>query len=75
MKRILCLHGYRQNGDLMRKRIQKLLGKSNYELICPTGIISANVEDDTMKCWWPLESKEQFTQNINILDITQRLII
>lgn len=64
--KILCLHGYRQNGELMRKRIKQLLGNSiKYELICPTGTFDI---DESMKGWWSLESKEAFLQKHKYID-------
>lgn len=73
--KILCLHGYRQNGDLMRKRIKQLLGNSiKYELICPTGTYDANPDDPSMKGWWPVESKEAFLHKHTYLNYDKVII-
>jgi hypothetical protein len=72
--KILCLHGYRQNGDLMRKRVKKLLGNSiNYKLICSTGTYDANPNDPSMKGWWPVESKEAFLHKHTYIDYDKAL--
>lgn len=63
---ILCLHGCRQNGEIMRKKIEKLLGSRSANFICPTGnflIEEAKDESGTADSlakygWWHLPSRQ-----------------
>jgi predicted esterase len=58
--KVLLLHGFMQNGEKIRKPIEKLLTKSiiknhNIQLISPSGPL---VVDNEKRGWWYLESKE-----------------
>jgi predicted esterase len=66
--KLLCLHGYTQNGNLFSKRIgvlRKKLLKHNIECFFPTGIhkpsssFSTN-SDEVETCWW--NSNENYTK-------------
>jgi len=65
--KLLLLHGYLQNGDIIVNTIQKLFSKTvlkenKIELISPHGIYKI---DENKFGWWKLESKEMFCQPHN----------
>lgn len=68
MCKILLLHGYLQNGDMIRKCFEKLLTKtfiknSGVELIAPHGPLKIENEKRKNSCgWWFLGSAKLFVQ-------------
>jgi pimeloyl-ACP methyl ester carboxylesterase len=68
--KVLCLHGYGQNGDILRDRsggFRRALKKSQYELFYPSGPFgcTANGEDEatadedvSRRAWWRGPSTE-----------------
>lgn len=64
--RILGLHGYLQNGDMMKDRISKLLGK-NHEIICPNG---PYVIAEDKYGWWSIPSKEELLDEYSYGDLS-----
>ena len=61
---LLLLHGYTQNGKIIKKKITKLLSKTflqDYIVISPDGPYIIN-SDNEKRGWWELKSPEIFTQ-------------
>jgi len=69
---VLGLHGYRQNGELMSKKLTKIFG-AQVNLICPTGPYYSDNTDNSKRGWWQLESKEMFTQEHTYLGYNEAL--
>jgi len=79
-KTIILLHGYLQNGEIIRKKFIKLMGKSycnNYNIIAPNGLY---VLDNNKYGWWELSDKNLFCKphkykiNEEFLDFFKNLI-
>lgn|SRR3989338_592027 len=73
--KVLLLHGYLQNGDIIHNTIQKLFSKTvlkqnNIELISPHGIYKI---DENKFGWWKLESKEMFCQPHNYENVEEAI--
>lgn len=52
---ILGLHGYTQDGNMFKKKLQQLFGKSQeYEFVCPTGPFRTTGSGAGEYDWWPL---------------------
>jgi hypothetical protein len=67
-RKILCLHGFTQNGPLFAKKtsaVRKALQKAGFELVYPTAPVKLEIadlpfdtpsldsDDDGMRSWWP----------------------
>ncbi len=62
VKYLLLLHGYTQNGSIMKDKITKVLSKKimdEYTVIFPDGPYFI---DENKLGWWKLESPEMFTK-------------
>jgi len=60
---LLLLHGYTQNGEIMKKKIKKLLTATfleNFIVISPNGCYKIT---ENSYGWWYLESPEMFSKN------------
>ena len=64
---ILGLHGYRQSGEIMEKRLTKIFGRQENIIICPNGPI--NVEESLFG-WWPIRSKDTIHELYGYGDLT-----
>lgn len=52
---ILCLHGYLQSGDIMRKAIHRILPQA--DLVSPNGLFNVEIDDKSGFGWWPITNK------------------
>lgn len=74
---LLLLHGYTQNGKIIKKKITKLLSKTflqNYKIISPDGPYIID-NSDVKRGWWKLESPEMFTQEHEYIEYEKAIAV